>query len=86
MVWADNYPVAEDISIPRTTIGDGTPASCTGAAVIAAVAKGGVINFNCGADPVTITMSSPAKIVNNTGPKIVLDGGGQGDSQRRGYF
>ncbi len=92
VVWADNYPAAgnpdghcfvpteaaaEDISNPRTTIGDGTPASCTGAAVIAAVAKGGVINFNCGADPVTITMSSPAKIVNNTGPKIVIDGGGK---------
>lgn len=67
----------EDVSTPTTVIGNGTPASCTGEAVVAAVAKGGVITFNCGAAPVTIPMSQTAKVVNNTGPKIVIDGGGK---------
>lgn len=68
---------AENTSSPTTVIGNGTPASCTGAAVVQGVAKGGVITFNCGPDPVTITLTQPAKIVNNTGPKIVIDGGGK---------
>jgi len=92
VVWADPYPAAgnpdghcavpaeaaaEDASKPTTVIGDGTPASCTGDAVVAGIAKGGVIAFNCGANPVTITMTQPARIFNNTGPKIVIDGGGK---------
>ncbi|MCW7538093.1 hypothetical protein OOT46_09555 [Aquabacterium sp. A7-Y] len=78
---------AEDVSSPRTIIGTGTAASCTSAAFVAAVAKGGVITFNCGSEPVTITLLETAKIVNNTGPKIVIDGGGKvtlsGAGQRR---
>ena len=66
-----------DSSNPRTVVGDGTAASCTGDAVIVAVAAGGVITFDCGPDPVTITLDRPAKIVNNTGPEIVIDGGGK---------
>lgn len=62
---------------PRTVVGDGTPASCTAGAVIDAVAAGGVITFDCGPDPVTITLDRPAKIVNDTGPEIVIDGGGK---------
>lgn len=58
-------------------IGNGTPASCTSSAVVAAVAKGGVIKFNCGPNPVIITMQETAKIYNRTGPKIVIDGGGK---------
>ena len=58
-------------------VGDGTPESCTGDAVIAAVAAGGVITFDCGPDPVTITMEATAKVRNDTGPEIVLDGGGR---------
>jgi hypothetical protein len=65
-----------DVSRPRTVVGDGTPASCTGEAVIAAVATGGVITFACGPDPVTITLDRPAKIFNDTGPEIVIDGAG----------
>ena len=68
---------AEDTSAPTTVIGNGTAASCTGAAVVQGVAKGGIITFNCGANPVTITLTQPAKIFNNTGPKIVIDGGGK---------
>ena len=68
---------AEDTSRPTTVIGNGTAASCTGDAVVQGVARGGVITFNCGPDPMTITLTRPAKIVNNTGPKIVIDGGGK---------
>ncbi len=60
---------------PDRVIGTGTPAGCTSAAVVSAVAKGGIITFNCGPQPLTITMTATAKVV-NTHPKIVLDGGG----------
>jgi len=66
----------EDTSRPDHVIGDGTPASCTSDAVVEAVAQGGVITFNCGPDPVTITMTRTAKIYNAAGPRIVIDGGG----------
>ena len=36
----------EDISNPDTVVGDGTPASCTAAAFVDAVALGGVITFD----------------------------------------
>jgi hypothetical protein len=78
---------AVDTSNPTRVIGTGTPASCTSAAVVSAVAQGGIITFNCGADPVTIAMAATAKIVNNTGPDIVIDGGNKvtlsGLDQRR---
>src|ERR1700761_8020585 len=47
-------------SHPDHVIGSGTPASCTPAAVVAAVAAGGVITFSCGQNPVTITMTAAA--------------------------
>ncbi|MEU8329543.1 hypothetical protein [Micromonospora sp. NPDC048839] len=78
---------AVDTSKPTRTIGTGTPASCTSAAVVKAVAAGGVITFNCGPAPVTIKMTATAKVRNANGPKIVLDGGGKvtlsGQGQRR---
>ncbi|MCP3995382.1 MAG: hypothetical protein GY722_09990 [bacterium] len=78
---AGNAPIppgagAESIIDPDIVIGDGTPASCTSAAVVAAVAQGGVIVFDCGPAPITIVMDEPAKVFNNTGPEIVIDGGG----------
>jgi len=77
----------EDVSVPDQVIGNGSPQSCTSNAVVAAIAKGGVITFNCGPAPVTITMKQTAKIVNNTGPEIVIDGGGKvtlsGNNARR---
>ncbi len=60
---------------PDHVIGTGTPASCSSAAVVRAAAGGGVITFNCGPGPVTITMTATAKVV-NTSHRIVLDGGG----------
>ncbi|MEU8219770.1 hypothetical protein AB0C47_28840 [Micromonospora taraxaci] len=78
---------AVDTSKPTRTIGTGTPASCTSAAVVKAVAAGGVITFNCGPAPATIKMAATAKVRNANGPKVVLDGGGtvtlSGQGQRR---
>ena len=69
-----------------TVVGTGTPASCTSRAVVRAVAKGGVITFDCGPLPVTIAMKRTAKVV-NTSATVVLDGGGlvtlSGQGQRR---
>jgi hypothetical protein len=66
---------AEDVSSPTTVIGTGTEASCTGDAFVAAVAQGGVITFDCGPDPVTIVVTSTAKVFNDKGTKLVIDGG-----------
>jgi hypothetical protein len=63
-------------SHPNHVIGTGTPSSCTATAVVKAVADGGIITFNCGPKPVTITMTAPAKVV-NTSHQVVLDGGGK---------
>jgi hypothetical protein len=67
----------EDTSSPTSVIGDGTPTNCTSDAVVAAVAMGGIITFNCGPDPVKITLAATAKVFNNTTAKIVIDGGGK---------
>lgn len=67
----------EDVSKPTTVVGTGTKESCTGDAFVAAVAKGGVITFDCGPDPVTITLTKTAKVFNDKGPKVVIDGGGK---------
>jgi hypothetical protein len=67
---------AADVSHPDTVIGDGSPAGCTGSAFVAAVAKGGVITFACGPDPVTIELTTTAKVV-NTSTAVVIDGGGK---------
>lgn len=66
-----------DVSRPTTVVGSGTPASCTSSAFVAAVAKGGIITFNCGPDPVTITLTETAKVVNDKSPYVVIDGGGK---------
>lgn len=81
----------EDTSNPDHIVGDGTSQSCTSEGVVAAVAMGGIITFNCGLDPVTIVMKQTAKVFNNTGPKIVIDGGGKitlsgGDARRILYM
>src|SRR5262245_29892308 len=68
---------AEDTSQPTTVVGDGTPASCTSARFISAVAAGGIITFACGPAPVIITLDQTAKIFNDRGPKVVIDGGGK---------
>jgi hypothetical protein len=78
---------AVDTSSPDVVIGNGTPTGCTSAAVVAAVAEGGVITFDCGPAPITIEMEATAKVFNDTGPEIVIDGGGlvtlSGGGERR---
>lgn len=68
---------AVDTITPTRVIGAGTPASCTSAAVVTAVARGGLITFDCGPDPITIVMTATAKVRNDKGPVTVLDGGGK---------
>ena len=57
-------------------IGDGSPAGCTSAAVVKAVAAGGVITFDCGPDPVTIAMTFDRPAWTRPRRLVVLDGGG----------
>jgi hypothetical protein len=70
---ADAQPL--DTSLPDRVVGSGTPASCTGQAVIDAVALGGKIRFNCGPDPVVIELARPAKVFNDASDDVVIDGG-----------
>jgi hypothetical protein len=71
-----------DVSHPTSVIGTGTAESCTFAAVAAAVKAGGVITFDCGAAPITISVTStlaPPLDRDTTidgGGKVTLDGGG----------
>jgi len=77
----------ESIDDPDHVVGTGTPESCTSEAFVAAVAQGGTIIFDCGPDPVTITLDETAKVFNDQDPDIVIDGGGlvtlSGAGQRR---
>jgi hypothetical protein len=66
---------AVDTSRPDRWVGTGTPRSCTSRALVRAVAKGGIIRFRCGPDPVRIQMRRTAKVV-NTSRRVVLDGRG----------
>jgi hypothetical protein len=67
---------AVDVSAPDHIIGAGTSESCSAEDFIDAVADGGTIVFDCGPDPITLTLTVPAKVVNNADPDIVIDGGG----------
>jgi hypothetical protein len=70
--------LAADVSSPTTVVGTGSATSCTASAVVAAVAGGGVVTFNCGPDPVTITVPE-LKIFNDGGlgdGSVTIDGGG----------
>jgi hypothetical protein len=66
---------AVDTSHPDHVIGNGSPVSCSGRKVVRAVAKGGVITFDCGSEPIVIGMRHTAKVV-NTSSRVVIDGGG----------
>lgn len=56
-----------------TTVGSGTPGSCTEATLLAALASNnGAIRFDCGAAPHTITLSAQLDIDID----LVIDGGG----------
>lgn len=80
------YPVpaeaaAEDVSNPTTVVGTGTPASCTPEALEHAIHQGGIVTFNGGPDPVTITFDHEIQIYNDSGVNhngdVLIDGGGK---------
>ena len=55
--------------------------------MVAAVAKGGTIVFDCGPDPITIEMDQTARVFNDQNPDVIIDGGGlvtlSGGGERR---
>jgi hypothetical protein len=61
-----------DTSKPESVVGSGSAASCTEAALGAALAKGGVVTFDCGPSPVTLTLGKQLEVAKDT----VVDGGG----------
>lgn len=65
-------PQLVDVASPTTVVGDGTAASCTAAALQAAVTAGGTVTFDCGGAPVTIAVASTISVDKDT----VIDGGG----------
>jgi hypothetical protein len=67
-------PIAlADISKPDTVVGTGSAASCTTAALQAAVTKGGVVTFDCGAKA-TIAITKTVEVP--TDRDTVIDGEG----------
>jgi hypothetical protein len=68
---------AANTSVPDRVVGTGSAASCTASAFIAAVAGGGRITFDCGPEPVMITLEHPAKVVNSASDDVIIDGGGK---------
>ena len=79
-----------DSSRPTRVVGTGTPESCSSEAFVSAVAQGGVITFDCGPNPVTITLDQTAKVVNDASDDVVVDGAGKvtlsGAGQRRIFY
>jgi len=72
---------AVDTAGSAPSVGDGTPGSCTEAALRTAIASHDVVRFDCGAEPVTIAIAAPIDVpaqrntVIDGGGKITLDGG-----------
>ncbi len=65
---------AADVSNPTTVVGTGSAASCTEAALSAALTKGGVVTFDCGPTAATIVVTRTIELP--TGIDTVIDGGG----------
>lgn len=91
----------ENASNPDHVVGTGTPASCTPAALAAALRGGGITVFDCGPSPVTITLDRTLYTCNTHNcshpweggvpvQKMVLDGGGlvtlSGNDQRGIFY
>ena len=68
-----------DVSHPTNVVGSGA-GTCTEKALADAVAAGGVITFDCGAAPVTITLTAELGVTKDTtidgGNLVTLSGGG----------
>ena len=60
------------------TVGDGTPASCTEAALATAVSGGGLVTFACGPNPHTIVLTTEIPVTSDTeidgNTLVTLDG------------
>lgn len=66
-------PISAVNTTGATTVGTGTPGSCTQASLLTAIASNnGMIRFECGASPHTITLTSELSLDES----LVLDGGG----------
>ncbi len=65
-------PAPSAVQANAIRVGNGTAASCTETALETALSAGGMISFDCGPDPVTITITSEKVISKDT----TLDGGG----------
>ena len=74
---------AVDTSHPNRVIGNGKRSSCTSKKVVRAIAKGGIIRFDCGRKPITIRMKRTAKVFNDR-PDVVIDGRGKVTLDGRG--
>jgi hypothetical protein len=76
----DSPTAAVDVSVPTAVLGGGNAAGCSEAALRAALAGGGIITFDCGADPVVLTVTSELPVTRDTvidgGGKVTLSGGG----------
>ena len=78
-------PIMMTLSLPLyadAVIGNGTPQSCTEAALDAAMLQGGLITFNCGG-PVTIPVTQE-KVVNRDNSGTIIDGNNQVTLDGRG--
>jgi hypothetical protein len=71
-----------DVSKPTSVVGSGTAASCTFAALSAAVSAGGVVVLDCGPAPVTIPITST--LTPPTNKNTVIDGAGKVTLDGRG--
>lgn len=71
--------VLPSLALAAGVVGNGTPGSCTEAALNAALAGGGSVTFNCGPGPVTIAITAQKTIAASTtidgGNLVTLDGG-----------
>jgi hypothetical protein len=73
---------AVDTSHPTTVVGTGTAASCTEAKLSAALTAGGIVTFDCGSAPATITVTKTIELpysmdtVVDGGGRVTIDGGG----------
>jgi len=68
------FPLLPSSVYAAGVVGTGTPESCTQAALATALTGGGTITFNCGPNPVTITISTT---LNAGGTDTTIDGGGR---------
>jgi len=76
-------PVTSASTTGAFVVGNGTPASCTAAALQAAINSASVITFNCGAAATTIAVGTTLQVpatrstVIDGGGLVTLDGGGR---------